>query len=94
MIMRRSQTTPEVPIEPESTRKRLPFPTGWYQEYRAEAMRCAPIRSTENGNLERDYSKLPSSAQMQRDFALFVERVGRDGLNGKSVRRHARRMYR
>lgn len=73
--------------------KRLPFPAGWYQEYRKEALKLAPCKTTDDGGLQKDYSRLPSSAQMQRDFALFVERVGRDNLTDEAVHKHARRMY-
>jgi hypothetical protein len=91
--MPKSTTTLEVIIEPEATRKRLPFPAGWYQEYHREAMRCAPLKETDNGGRDRDYSKLPSSAQMQKDFALFVERVGVNNLTDDNVRKRARKMY-
>lgn len=91
--MGKQHTTLEVTIEPEAERKRLPFPVGWYQEYHREVIRCAPVVDAEDGGREKDYSKLPSSAQMQKDFALFVERVGRDNLSDEVVRKHARRMY-
>ena len=91
--MRKQHATLEVTIDQDDTRKRLAFPVGWYQEYRKEALKMAPYKASDDGGLQKDYSKLPSSAQMQKDFALFVERVGQANLCDDNVRKHARRMY-